>query len=459
MAFVPSSLMLAVTTKTATDLGSIPLFWVVPLALYLLTFVLTFTNRPVIGPQMRLAGFIIGLTFLAMIFAGLLPLSSFRLPVVGLMTLAFFAVSLFAHGLLYDGRPAGAHLTLFYIVMSVGGALGGLFNSILAPVLFSGPYEGAVTVAVAALLLWRVMRSEGAASSRPRVIGASLVTAFAFSTPLLALRPSSGEELFRDRSFFGSHLVRDVAGIRLYQNGTTVHGAQHLDELGASRPSPMTYYGPNGPMAQVLTSERGTQAKHVGIVGLGVGSLACYRQPGQDWHFYEIDGMVDDVARDPALFSFMSACAGDAPTHLGDARLVLAQQQDIRFDVLIIDAYSSDAVPVHLTTTEAMQLYLDRLTPGGLLVYHITNRHFDIRLPLARSAASLGLVALRQVYSGTAGQGLDDARSEVVLIARDKAALGELGADTRWSPLLSDGGRPWTDDYANVLSILFRSAR
>lgn len=454
LAFVPSSLMLAVTSKTATDMGSIPLFWVIPLALYLLTFVLTFTNRPVIGPQMRFAGFILGLMSLAMIFAGLVPLSSFKLPIIGLMTIAFFAVSLFAHGLLYDSRPTGAHLTLFYVIMSVGGALGGLFNSILAPVLFSGPYEGAVTVALAALLLRSVIRSEGSASSRPRVIGTSLVIGFALSTPILTFRSPSGEELFRDRSFFGSHLVRDVAGIRIYQNGTTVHGAQRVDEVGHPRPTPMTYYNQNGPLAQVLTSERGMQAQRVGIVGLGVGSLACYRQPGQDWHFYEIDSMVDAVARDPALFSFMSSCAGDAPTHLGDARLVLAQQQDIRFDILIIDAYSSDAVPVHLTTTEAMQLYLDRLTPEGLLVYHISNRHFEIHRPLARSAASLGLVAQRQVYSGTSVEDLSDIPSEVVLIARNKAALGDLGADTRWSPLPSDGGCPWTDDYANVLSIL-----
>jgi hypothetical protein len=288
------------------------------------------------------------------------------------MTLAFFTVSLFAHGLLYNSRPAGAHLTFFYVIMSVGGALGGLFNSILAPLLFTDSYEGAVTVAVTALVLWSVIRSDGPARSRPRMIGAGLVIGFALATPILTLRSTNGEELFRDRSFFGTHLVHDVADIRIYRNGTTLHGAQRVDDVGEPRPTPMVYYGPNGPMAQVLTSERGTRAERVGIVGLGVGSLACYRQPGQEWHFYEIDSMVDAVARDPALFSFMSACAGDAPTHLGDARLVLAQQKDIRFDVLIIDAYSSDAVPVHLTTTEAMQLYLDRLTPGGLLVYHIS---------------------------------------------------------------------------------------
>jgi hypothetical protein len=196
------------------------------------------------------------------------------------------------------------------------------------------------------------------------------------------------------------------------------------------------------------------QAQRVGIVGLGVGSLACYRQPGQDWHFYEIDSMVDAVARDPELFSFISACAGDAPTHLGDARLVLAQQQDLKFDVLVIDAYSSDAVPVHLTTTQAMELYLDRLTPDGLLVYHISNRYYDIDLPLGRSAAALGLAAQSQSYKGKDLADLGDTSSNVVLIARNAAAFGDLAVDPRWNPLLSDGGRLWTDDYANLLSIL-----
>jgi hypothetical protein len=165
--------------------------------------------------------------------------------------------------------------------------------------------------------------------------------------------------------------------------------------------------------------------------------------------------MVDAVARDPSLFTFMSSCAGDAPTHLGDARLVLAEQPHLRFDVLILDAYSSDAVPVHLTTTEAMALYLDRLAPDGLLVYHISNRYYDLHLPLARSAAALGLVARQQIHRpGDSPQDKGALRSDVVLVARSEAALGEIADDPRWSDLPSDGGRLWTDDYANPLSIL-----
>lgn len=455
LAFVPSSLMLAVTTKAATDMGSIPLFWVVPLALYLLTFVLTFTNRPVLGPRARLAGFVVGLPFLAALFAGAIG-GHLSFPLVSLMMLAFFAVSLFGHGLLYDRRPPGAQLTLFYVLLSVGGALGGFFNSILAPVLFNDHYEGAATVAVAALLVWVILRREAVTRSLVRATLSGLLLGLALGLPFwTAWGASRGTDLFRDRSFFGSHEVRDGGELRRYTNGTTLHGAQRLSDLDAPRPTPLTYYHQSGPIAQVLTSSRGAQARRVGVVGLGTGSLACYRRPGQEWHFYEIDAMVDVVARDPNLFTFMSSCAGDAPTHLGDARLVLAEQSDLRFDVLILDAYSSDAVPVHLTTTEAMELYLDRLAPDGLLVYHISNRYYDLHLPLARSAAALGVVAQRQFHSpGEAAADEGATPSHVVLVAKTAAALGELAEDPRWSPLPSDGGRPWTDDYANPFSIL-----
>lgn len=264
--------------------------------------------------------------------------------------------------------------------------------------------------------------------------------------------PGAGS-LFRDRSFFGTHDVRDRDDLRVYMNGTTIHGAQRLADLTAERPTPLLYYHPNAPMAQILTSARGTAAHTVGVVGLGVGALSCYRQAGQDWHFYEIDQTVDDVARDPALFTFMSQCAPDSPTHLGDARMVLAGQE-LSFDILVIDAYSSDAVPVHLTTSEAMQIYLDRLAPGGVLVYHISNRYFDIQKPLARSAEALGLAARMQAYGGNQKQDRADVGSRVVMIARDPADFGALAEDSRWTRLVSDGGREWTDDYANLLSIL-----
>ena len=258
----------------------------------------------------------------------------------------------------------------------------------------------------------------------------------------------------RDRGFFGTHKVENADGLRVYSNGTTVHGAEYISELTGQRPTPLYYYHPNAPMAQILTSERAAEIESVGIVGLGVGSLACYAQPGQDWAFYEIDPIVDQIARNPELFTFMSACGGDAPTYLGDARIVLAEQTDTKYDILFIDAYSSDAVPMHLTTLEAMALYTERLAPGGLLIFHISNRYYAIDRPLARGAEALGLAARMQVYRGSAEKTPGDTASIVVMIARDDADFGVLGEDERWKTINSDGGPVWTDDHANLLSIL-----
>ncbi|MFN6951266.1 MAG: spermidine synthase [Albidovulum sp.] len=495
LAFVPSSLMLAVTTKVSTDIGAIPLVWVVPLSLYLLSFVLTFARRPVtVTPPLR-AACLAALALLGAVFSGISGAHVGLWGVAGLMA-AFFVVALFAHARLYAARPEGRHLTLFYLVMSVGGALGGLFNSILAPVLFDSLAEGGVTTLIAATLVLSAAMRPTAALVRLGV-GAGVLAALPLAGAILVLGvtdrlslklamfglaaavavvlrrhlPAAGiamgivtvagvwlipdGDLFRDRSFFGTHRVTEADGLRLYANGTTIHGAQRIADLGQARPAPQFYYHRNGPMAQVLTSEIGARAERVGIVGLGVGALACYRRAGQDWTFYEIDAAVDRIARDPSLFTFLTACAPTAPTRLGDARMILAQEPaEPAYDILVIDAYGSDAVPMHLTTDEAMRLYLDRLAPGGVLVYHISNRYYAIERPLARSAAARGLASRIQDYPGREAIDPGDTPSRVVILARTEADLGPLGRDPRWVPLEPDGGRLWTDDFADLLSIL-----
>ena len=266
----------------------------------------------------------------------------------------------------------------------------------------------------------------------------------------LDLVKSPTDNLFRDRSFFGAHKVYDFEDRRIYVNGTTVHGTQRIAEQG-TRPTPLSYYHPTSPMAQVLQSGFGAQAARIGVVGLGVGSLACYAQPGQKWDFYEIDEMVDRVARDPALFSYMSQCVPGSETFLGDARVVLAGQ-DVRYDVLFLDAYSSDSIPMHLLTREALQLYRDRIEDSGVLVFHITNRYYDISMPLARLADDLGLQAAIQTLA------VDDpiigSRSTVLVMSPDADRFDALMADTRWARLQTDGGAVWTDDFANPLSAL-----
>ncbi len=495
LAFVPSSMMLAITTKISTDIGAVPLVWVLPLSLYLLSFVVTFSRRPLaLTPVMTIA-YLLALGALGAVFAGLTGADLDLVGAAGLIV-TFFIVALFAHAKLYEARPDGRHLTLFYLVMSVGGALGGLFNSILAPILFDSLAEGGVTTLVAAtLVLSPAMRPTRALAATGLAVGllaslplylaqtvfglddaallkaAMFVLAAAVAVGLRKKLPAAAiaagmvavsgvylipnGDLFRDRSFFGTHRILDADGLRQYANGTTIHGAERLVDFDRARPEPQFYYHRNGPMAQVLTSEVGEQARRIGIVGLGAGALACYRREGQDWTFYEIDAAVDRIARNPKFFTFLSACAPDAPTRLGDARMMLAQEDKApRYDILIIDAYGSDSVPMHLTTHEAMQLYMSRLAPDGVLLYHISNRYYAIDRPLARSAAELGLSARFQGYGGHAATELGDTASHVVMLARNDSALKALAHDPRWQPLASDGGRIWTDDFADLLSIL-----
>jgi hypothetical protein len=492
LAFLPSSLMLSVTTKISTDVGSFPLVWVVPLALYLLTFVLVFSARaPLSSDRLRIV--------FPLALATLIYFCSFAgrsLTEFAALVAAFFVASLLAHRLLFEARPGTRHLTLFYVTMSVGGALGGLFNSIVAPLAFDRLAELPVTVGLFALLLIR----PGMAASPLRRIALGLCAAsvalvvLSGQLPLIQDTPASlrmlvvlivfliaavayrrdglvpatlglavllpalvigGQNvILRDRSFFGAHLVSDTETLRTYSNGTTLHGGQRLADLG-TRPRPIYYYHPDGLMSQVMTARQDAGAQTIGIVGLGVGALSCYGRPGEDWHFYEIDQKVVDIALDPALFSFMAECAPDPQIHLGDARIVLDQQAGLGFDLLVIDAYSSDSVPVHLTTVEAMQLYLDRISPEGLLMFHISNRFYDLSLPLASAGRALGLeMRLRVRTLADVTDAPYDTASTVMILARSTADLGPFADDPAWIVPPQTDFQAWTDDHANLLSAL-----
>ncbi|MCX8507929.1 MAG: transporter, partial [Rhodobacteraceae bacterium] len=377
----------------------------------------------------------------------------------------------------YRARPSRTYLTSYYVIMSVGGALGGLFNSILAPVLFNDVYEGPITLVLSALLLTRTHPRRGefvwpllatVCCAAPLAValwlGVENMRPFAVLTCLLffvCLWPLRGRPLsmaivtallmflgqfmltspaiLKERSFFGTYSVRVKDGLRILNHGTTQHGAERLADIG-KRPMPTSYYFPNAPMGRIMGDIAWRGDETVGVVGLGVGALACYRQPGQFWHFYEIDEVVDQIARNPGLFDFMSHCAGNSPTHIGDARMVL-ERQDIKFDILVIDSYSSDAIPVHLMTTEAVRIYLAHLKPDGLLVFHISNRFFALGPVLARIARDLGLSARSQVFIPSN----DDAKqgavgSEVVVATQEASPLGRMmsGAGGEWVPLAAD---------------------
>ena len=490
LAFLPSSLMLSTTSTIATDIGSFPLVWVIPLALYLLSFVFAFSRADWPGSATLEKLFLVFLIYSLMIYAGDLTGSFGWLPFVTLIGF-FFLTATIAHRRLYQSRPGEQHLTVFYVTMSVGGALGGLFNSILAPAIFNDVYEGPISLVACTFLLTGVLRRRqgltaglcgavfcaapmglglaiGADTLRPYAIASCLTFFLVFwkarQNPVAACVTAGvvlilGQTflvppaLWKERSFFGSYTVLDRDGLRIMMHGTTAHGSELLADIG-KKPTPVTYYSSDGPLARIVMAQASRPQARIGIVGLGVGALGCYRQPGQVWHFYEIDAAVDRMARDSGLFDFMRDCSADIPTHIGDARVTLAGQ-DLTFDLLMIDAYSSDAIPVHLMTTDAMRIYRQRLAPDGVIAFHISNRFFDLQPVLARIARDLNL----QIYSELYTPRPDELRpgelpSQVVVLSPGADGLKKIVGSGGWQPVHADAQAAWSDDYSNVLGAL-----
>lgn len=485
LAAVPSSMMLSTTQIIATDIGSFPLLWVIPLALYLLSFVIAFSIR------MKIPDTVLTLIFLITVIFAILMMGQNRLANLGwggfvLMLVAFFTVALMFHIRLHRDRPAATSLTAFYLAMSIGGVLGGIFNAVLAPLLFNDLLEAHIVLAVVGLVLpglWSPARDIITALILLAVlVGADFVakaidlsaeTAFILISALamLALLASRNQPLrfsvlatgilatgyatahdstqHRSRSFFGIYRVYDTPDgkFRNLTHGTTVHGTQYVRDVG-QMPAVTSYYHRNGPIAQVI--QPAASDASIGIVGLGIGSLACYARPGQHWTMYEIDGAVDDIARDAALFSYMDQCGQDMPTILGDARIRL-ERSDKSFDVLLIDAFSSDAIPLHLVTVEAAQIYKARLTKDGVLLFHISNRFFDLRPVLARVAKAAGLNAFIQIHGNTKTKKMEEGESPSIVVAM---TVTDQPISEKWRPLPADDDAPWTDDHASLLSAL-----
>lgn len=386
-AFVPSAYLVAVTAYLSTNIAAAPFLWVVPLAVFLLSFMLAFQREPLI--PLRAMQLMLPVVIVA---AALTMLGISALGMVGAIAInvfALFVVAMTWHGELFLRRPATSHLTEFYLFMSIGGVLGGAFTSLAAPVLFDSVLEFPLLLAAALLAV-----PECRALAR-RPIG-SVLAGIAL-LPLAGLHLTAAGE-YQERSFFGvlrTKTAQDGA-FRLLLHGTTLHGAQRLSEINspnAVRPEPLTYYGADGPIADGLRLARVASpsgALDVGVVGLGAGSLACYAQPGDTWRFFEIDPAVVRMAQDPAWFTFLHVCAPAAPIVQGDARLTIAAEPKSSFDVLVLDAFSSDAIPVHLLTREALRLYWQKIRPGGVLLVHISNRYMELESVVGATASAGG---------------------------------------------------------------------
>lgn len=507
-AAVPAGLVVAVTAVISADLAAAPFLWVLPLSLYLLTFVAIFRDRAWVAHARVLS--LVPFAAVALIATASVVIRPYFGVVLLIHLMSFAVLALACHGELYRRRPESARLTEFYLWTSFGGVIGGIFAGLIAPHVFNGITEypililaallvvpgalssghrflrqsspGLVFAAVVAGLTWlRVRLPENAGLSIDigliLLAGAMVLVrrqqAWFFGLAVLGFVIANLEDpifsrVEQVRSFFGVHrVVEDRSGQdRFLLHGTTLHGAERIRNADGSpvtgRPEPTTYYYFGGPIGNAIAASRAAQGRlaRVAVVGLGTGSLACHRQDDEAWTFFELDPQVVRIARDPALFRFLSVCGPDMRIVLGDARLTLTATQE-RYDLIVLDAFSSDAIPVHLLTREAFAGYLSRLTARGIIVLHISNRHMALSKVAAAVGGAEGLVAYgtNQPALGKTDDWLR-APAEVVVFARDRRDLGDLPAQPGWERLDPDSRTPWTDDYANVLgAILDRKMR
>jgi hypothetical protein len=506
-AFIPSSVMLGATSAITADVPAIPLFWVLPLAVYLISFVLVFAKKPPISHRWLVER----LPFL--ILAGICPAVSqtrFSLAVLLLLYLTvLFGLALAFHGELAKSRPAVEHLTEFYLCLSIGGVLGGIFNALIAPVVFHTVMELPLVLILAALIrplpgdekpatagarrkdwllplalgLCMVVVILGLARTgiQPGHVETTLVFGYSmlwclsfgkrrmrFTLGLLAILFASwlyapfGQTLLARRSFFGVYRVRNSPDGKFRQlyHGGIAHGTQSVDPNKGCEP--LSYYARSGPAGAIFDR---VQAKmphgNWAVVGLGAGAMATYLEPGQTLTFYEIDPLMAQIAEDPRYFTYLSGCAPATKIMEGDARLRLREAPDGHYGLIVLDAFSGDSIPMHLMTREALALYLRKLASGGLIAYHASNLYFDLAPTLGNLAQDAHLAAVigNDTQISDAEHDAGKLPSIWVVMAREPADLDTLMAGTgrtfRWVPLRGrPGSRLWTDDYSNLLGVV-----
>jgi len=514
LAFVPSSLMLGVTSSLSTDVAAIPLFWVIPLALYLLSFIIVFARVPALVH--RIAILLLPLSMLALFLADFSDTDMPKWTVFGVHLANFFLVCMVCHGEIARTRPSAAHLTEFYLWISVGGVLGGIFNSLIAPVAFTTLFEYPLVLILGALLLpvgrganvpglrpWRsallyvgaplalvplthfLTRDSSMAgalyidlpglhitwSAFRAFVGYGVPALFCYGLvflrkPLLfgigfaalfmtvAVSKDLNQDIVhRERSFFGVlKVTRASDGTFMnLSHGTTLHGKQWLNPY--HRSEPVSYYHRGGPAGQVFSEfEGGKKKRRIAVTGLGTGSLAAYAGAGQEIDFYEIDPAIKRISTNPAYFTFLSHCRARWRVILGDARLTMEKAPPNHYGIIILDAFSSDSIPVHLLTREAVNLYLSKLEHDGVLLIHITNRYVNLAPMLAKMADENGFACRLRDDESDYESAKDG--STWVLLARSESDLGALSESDDWQKIEPQKTVDvWTDDFSNILSV------
>jgi hypothetical protein len=557
LAFTPSSLMLGVTQHITTDIASVPLLWVIPLALYLLSFIWAFTPR--LALRATTWGVLVPLALLGVAAVTIAGVQHPSGVIVLLHLVLFFVAAMMCHTALGEDRPDPEFLTEFYLLLSLGGVLGGVFNALAAPLIFSGVYEYPLVLALTCLLRPQVYETWQALTPRERameialaaalgviafVVGVSaskadIVTrlhetlgflpadrgvthAVAVLIPVLAALVFIGRYralslagtcagllaaavsagigsgvIHQERTFFGVHyVISDIANTRrLLRHGTTLHGLQirtDFENPAIAYPDPdfryrlffgqgekaltreqrlpflhlvpTTYYHPSGPIGDVMRELTDTgRLRDIALIGLGTGALVAYARPGVTFHVYEIDPAVIRIARDERYFRFITDALRDpsvrilSPGRPGDGRLDIARSAaDGTYDLIVVDAFSSDAIPTHLLTREAVDLYMRKLKPHGILAIHISSRYFDLKPVATRIAQSLNMVIRARLDNEMTAQQKREAKRETdwVVLARTEQSLGRIAGDHRWTIPAAPRGTPlWTDDYTNIIAV------
>jgi hypothetical protein len=515
MAFVPSSLMLGITTFLSTDVAAIPLFWIIPLSLYLLSFIIVFARVPAMVHRLMIL--LLPLSITALIFVNFADLDIPKWVIFLFHLENFFIYCMVCHGEISLSRPSTQHLTEFYFWISVGGVLGGIFNALIAPLIFPIILEYPLVLGLGALILpvrnykiplnlmkWKTgllyiaiplglvlftywstnklsvesIPLEGLAAflhmekrtlfhiiifgflilvcngltflKKPFLFGigiAAVMMTFVF------IKGFPGNIVHRERSFFGVHTVeRDAAGefMSLF-HGTTLHGKQWLNP--DKRFQPLTYYHTTGPAGRAFSEFSGDQRKsRIAVLGLGTGSLAAYAGKGQQIDFYEIDAAVKRIATNPAYFTYVSDCLAQWQIIMGDGRLTMEKSPPNYYGIIILDAFSSDAIPVHLLTREAITLYFSKLNHDGVLLFHISNQYLDLAPVLTAFAQESGSASL--ICTDNAELENEKNISVWVLLARKEADFGGLSRSSFWKKMESQRKvKVWTDDFSNILSV------
>jgi SAM-dependent methyltransferase len=503
VAFVPSSLMLGVTSYLATDIASIPLLWIIPLSIYLLSFILVFARRQIF--PMSWLRWLLPAVALGVVFQ-ILSRGTHPVWLVILIHLVFlFLAAMVCHWRLARERPVTLHLTEFYLWISLGGVLGGVFNALLAPNLFRTVVEyplaivfacllrpapetekvrpasraldfglpillGVFTAGLALLIPFAELKSVNVRNAV--IVGLPAIACFTFvDRPIrfglglggiliggwFYLGPH-GKTLHVERNFFGvARVTLGQAGtLRYLVHGNTLHGEQFVDP--GRQCEPLAYYHRSGPLGEVFNCfQKRPASSPVAVVGLGAGATACYARPKEQWTFYEIDPVVIRIARNTNYFSYLQPCAKtEVRVIVGDARLRLREAAPHCYGLIVLDAFSSDAIPVHLLTREALALYLSKLADGGLLVFNISNRYLDLEPVLADLADQAKLISRHwddwNVNPEESANGKEE--SHWVIMGRRESDLGYLSKKARWLPL--EGRSPpqiWTDDFSNLLGV------